>query len=340
MDPNVEIERLLQERGAVLVRQGNHNVYKLPNGKMFTRAKTPSDVRSAHNSLRDLRHCLGIGNGIQVDPAPEPAIATAVTEALAPIVTPAGVAHDATHYTPISPPLAPRPPEKELYNMQYTSQIPPPAASTPSPGAAPPAPAQPETQAPPPKPPSDLKLRIEAAIRTKEGEQEDYMAKATAAESSCKVLKSLLQMADDPTAEETLLMLMAQLMPAPPARKTRAHGSYKRAAKQAPPPPPPPPVERITERMQVTTADIYRATQTFTAPFTTDDVLNLVTRGARLEEIERRRVRSALCDVMNGLLQKGHILKSDSVVRQTGTDSPRRIAVWTSVPAKPGMKVL
>jgi hypothetical protein len=60
MDAIVEIERLLRESGAVLVRQGKHLVYRLPNGSMFTRGKTPSDHRAPLNELSELRRALGI----------------------------------------------------------------------------------------------------------------------------------------------------------------------------------------------------------------------------------------------------------------------------------------
>jgi hypothetical protein len=54
-----EICRLLQESGAVLIRQNKHLVYRLPNGKNFVAAKTSSDPeRAAKNSLSDLRRAL------------------------------------------------------------------------------------------------------------------------------------------------------------------------------------------------------------------------------------------------------------------------------------------
>ncbi len=60
MDPQRELERMLEEHGAVLVRDGRHLVYKLPNGQTFVQSKTPGDAaRGARNSLSDLRHALG-----------------------------------------------------------------------------------------------------------------------------------------------------------------------------------------------------------------------------------------------------------------------------------------
>jgi hypothetical protein len=54
------VDRLLEEHGAVLVRQNKHLVYKLPNGNTFTRNKTPQDRRGPLNELSDLRHALGV----------------------------------------------------------------------------------------------------------------------------------------------------------------------------------------------------------------------------------------------------------------------------------------
>ena len=56
-----EVDRLLSEHQAVLVRQNKHLVYRLPNGQNFVMAKTTSDpARAAKNNLTDLRRLLGI----------------------------------------------------------------------------------------------------------------------------------------------------------------------------------------------------------------------------------------------------------------------------------------
>lgn len=60
MNAAIEVNRLLNEYGAVLVRQNKHLVYRLPNGRVFTRVKTPSDHRTPLNELSDLRHALGM----------------------------------------------------------------------------------------------------------------------------------------------------------------------------------------------------------------------------------------------------------------------------------------
>jgi hypothetical protein len=59
MDATVEVTKLLHESGAVLIQQNKHLVYQLPNGRTFTRSKTPSDNRADFNELSDLRRALG-----------------------------------------------------------------------------------------------------------------------------------------------------------------------------------------------------------------------------------------------------------------------------------------
>lgn len=44
-----QVNELLKECGAILVRNHKHEVWKLPNGNIFTRAKTPEDRNEAFN---------------------------------------------------------------------------------------------------------------------------------------------------------------------------------------------------------------------------------------------------------------------------------------------------
>ena len=62
MKYEAEIQRLLDEHGAVLSRTNRHNVYKFPDGRIFTMSKTPSDYRTAMEQLQDLRKVLGIAD--------------------------------------------------------------------------------------------------------------------------------------------------------------------------------------------------------------------------------------------------------------------------------------
>jgi hypothetical protein len=53
-----EVERLLDENGAVLVRQNKHKVYKFPNGREVVMSSTPSDWRASRKKLAFLRRML------------------------------------------------------------------------------------------------------------------------------------------------------------------------------------------------------------------------------------------------------------------------------------------
>lgn len=64
-----EILHLLKTHGAVLERtSGAHNVWKFPDGRIFTDAKTPSDHRSQKNALAELRRLLGVKREAKKNP--------------------------------------------------------------------------------------------------------------------------------------------------------------------------------------------------------------------------------------------------------------------------------
>lgn len=48
----------LKRAGAVLVRQKNHQVWRLPNGRHYVMSQTPSDGRAEKNQLATLRRAL------------------------------------------------------------------------------------------------------------------------------------------------------------------------------------------------------------------------------------------------------------------------------------------
>lgn len=60
----VEISRILKQHRAALVRTKRHNVWKFPDGRIFTTAQSPSDFRASNNQLRDLKRLLGL-NGVR-----------------------------------------------------------------------------------------------------------------------------------------------------------------------------------------------------------------------------------------------------------------------------------
>ncbi len=85
MNAAQELHRLLDQYRAVLVRQNNHLVYRLPNGQNLVVAKTPSDPdRAAKKNLSCLRRALGIGRPAQAAES-EPQVQT--TEQPAPAGT-------------------------------------------------------------------------------------------------------------------------------------------------------------------------------------------------------------------------------------------------------------
>jgi hypothetical protein len=80
MNAEIEVSRLLNESGAVLVRQSKHLVYRLPNGQNFVAAKTSSDPgRAAKNNLSQLRRALGLVREDQMMKGEKPAMPMAET---------------------------------------------------------------------------------------------------------------------------------------------------------------------------------------------------------------------------------------------------------------------
>ena len=55
-----KVEELLKESGAILVRSKKHQIWKLPNGKTFVRAKTSSCKFEEKKSYNELRNLLGL----------------------------------------------------------------------------------------------------------------------------------------------------------------------------------------------------------------------------------------------------------------------------------------
>lgn len=68
MSAEDDVRRLLKEYGAVLMRSNNHNIYKFPDGRIFTMVKTPSDHRTWKNQLQQLHELLGIRREIHKNP--------------------------------------------------------------------------------------------------------------------------------------------------------------------------------------------------------------------------------------------------------------------------------
>ena len=137
-----------------------------------------------------------------------------------------------------------------------------------------------------------FKQRIEAAIAGEEAMQEKLLAEAQAHERKVHMLKAILPFADDPNTERSLRGILPAPEP-PPVPKPVA----------APPP------DAITERVQVTRQLVLAATQTFSAPFTVNDVMALMVNGRQIDGDERGRVRSSIAQAMVTLHERGELVK-------------------------------
>lgn len=69
MDARTETTKLLDTDKAVKLRDSKHEVWRLSNGNLFTRSKSPSDHRTEMNQLSCLRRELGIRNTKHTDEA-------------------------------------------------------------------------------------------------------------------------------------------------------------------------------------------------------------------------------------------------------------------------------
>ena len=63
-----QVEELLKQHGAKLVRHKKHQVWRFPDGRVYVMSSTPSDYRAEDNNLRDLRRMLGIEREIRKNP--------------------------------------------------------------------------------------------------------------------------------------------------------------------------------------------------------------------------------------------------------------------------------
>lgn len=87
MNPQTRLDQLLEDSGAVAVRNNKHTVYRLPGGKMHTSSKTPSDWRSVLNNLSQLKRTIRASTPA-APPVPPPALAPVRLRAPAPLPTP------------------------------------------------------------------------------------------------------------------------------------------------------------------------------------------------------------------------------------------------------------
>jgi hypothetical protein len=140
-----------------------------------------------------------------------------------------------------------------------------------------------------------LKERIEAAVFDEEAAQEKLLAAAQLHERRAQMLRAILPFADEPAIEAALRSILPDIetpapAPAAPARPTE-------------------PPQQITERVQVTRALVFAATQTFEETFTVNDVMGRMTGGAIIDGQERLRVRSSIAGAMMVLLERGELIR-------------------------------
>ena len=62
-----ELDQLLRDSGAVLVREKKHRVYRLPSGRNLVLSKTPSDRRTEANQIRDLRRLIAEAKSLELE---------------------------------------------------------------------------------------------------------------------------------------------------------------------------------------------------------------------------------------------------------------------------------
>ena len=197
MNAATEIDRLLEQSGAVLIRHKKHLVYRLPNGSNFVASKTPGDpLHASENKLHALRRALG---------------ATATTTPPKEKAMPVGPNHQDSQ--PTQPPPAPA----------LLATIP---ATPPTPVLAP---AVGVTAS------GGFRARIETQIGAEEATRERLMAEAEQCDRRVQMLKALLPFAEDPNMELALLGAL-QVAPVPAHRTyhPRQKGAAAPARPKAP----------------------------------------------------------------------------------------------------------
>src|SRR5579862_6707746 len=58
MNPEIRLERMLQQHGFVLRRTNKHRIYRNHEGKVLVVSATPGDFRAIKNSISDLNRVL------------------------------------------------------------------------------------------------------------------------------------------------------------------------------------------------------------------------------------------------------------------------------------------
>lgn len=360
-----EIDRLLSEHRAELVRNGHHMVYKLPNGATFIQPKIhgSSDEFAAVKQLADLKRAIdGRPNGIarpngfaSLNPPAPPEAPPEAPRALATATAAAGAGGAVFPGSGSGGFAAVCPPPVERSAAVEAPPVPAPPVTAPASPAS--------KKDPPPAAPEPVrtegeekKSRIESALTRLTERYNDLLAQAQKVEKAMNILKAVAPFLDEDSEEvETALRaifpkgLPGSAPPTPPrpsaAPEVRTfHGPGLESANHvhhaAPPAPPvpaapgpakPPIVEAksVTDRVMVTNQLVYAATQTFADRFTVNDVMARMVGDREVDAVESKRIRSAVTSCLFALLEKGMVDKKTTGNRTTQS-------LWTKVPIRAG----
>jgi hypothetical protein len=58
MKDKIDLDAALKEAGAVLIRTGRHDVYKLANGRRIAVSVSPSDKYAVNQAVRQIRRLM------------------------------------------------------------------------------------------------------------------------------------------------------------------------------------------------------------------------------------------------------------------------------------------
>lgn len=287
MEAQKQIESLLEAHNAVLLRQKNgHKTYKLPNGAQFTVASTPSDHRSAANNLGTLRKLL---DQPAVKPlrvfATKPATKLAPDSAIAELTGKLVEAQDeaaAARQRVGDASIRIQELEAEITRLQtltVANALPPydPGRANPS-------------------------ARLQAVIEFQEKERDRILNESAICDTRISILKALLPLATDPGFETVL----AAVIPPPVKEIPTVH------AIEVPPLPAPP--QSIGTYVKITRDLVYAATATFEPgrAFTINDVMERMINGQDVHNKERCRIRQAVWQALNTLVERGLMQREPS----------------------------
>lgn len=298
-----EVNRLLKEHKCQLVRNKKHEVWKLPNGHTWVRSSTPSDTDRAHIDLATLKRALGLRK--------KESTMTTMMDAM----ESAGLSQPSRLEDPLPQEVAPEPP---------------------------PAPQEPSK--------SPMRQRLDAQFAELEDRKKELQveldtvtarlgAEIAGIDTDMENLLNLMVVLENPAMERTLSMLVTG--PAPHRQKVPAPGQESKMR----------PCEIcgrmvhnkgyhphlthcrklhgdhptfIRSGLEVSEQRVLAATQTFSQPFTTADVIALMVGKESLTKSEEVRIKQEVAKRLGALKKVGHVIESQRAWA-------RRPAIWRRV---------